>query len=207
MYDGGAALAELDVRGEDVAERRVLVAGDDDGQVGLRSREEPAFVGRSLVQIGADRLDELVEVLVPETAVAPLGGALPHGNDVLFDGAEGLVLGDARVGDPPHAVVEDLRVVALVEVTVVGEVAVVVVRDEAEERLLEVGARHGQAVDEARADGWGDRDAELSRGHRARDRPEHAAAALDVAPIGDRRLPRRARVEVPVVADQELQDR
>jgi hypothetical protein len=53
------------------------------------------------------RLDQLVEVLVPEAALAVSGGLRPHGHDDLLDRAEGLVLGDAGVGDAAHALFED----------------------------------------------------------------------------------------------------
>ena len=97
---------------------------------------------------------ELVEVLVPEAALAVRRWPRFHiGTMILLDGAEGLVLGDAGVGDPPHPVLEDPRVVLLGEVAVVGEVLVAVVRHQAEERLLEVGAGHREAVDQARR-GW-----------------------------------------------------
>jgi hypothetical protein len=74
-----------------------------------------------------------------------------------------------------------------------------VVRDEAEQRLLEVRAGDRQAVDQARADRRRERDAELRRGHRAGHGPEHLAAALDVVPVGEQRVARGARVEVLVV--------
>ena len=41
----GAALARLHVRREDVAERRVFVARDDDGELRARGGEQPALVG------------------------------------------------------------------------------------------------------------------------------------------------------------------
>jgi hypothetical protein len=47
-----AALAELHVRGEDVAEGRVFVARHDDGQVRLGRGEQPALVGVALVGFG-----------------------------------------------------------------------------------------------------------------------------------------------------------
>jgi hypothetical protein len=97
-------------------------------------------------------LDQLVEVLVPEAALALLGRLDPHRHQDLLDRAERLVLGDRRVGDAAHALLEDLRVVVLGEVAVVGEVLVAVVRDEAEQRLLEVRAGDREAVDQARAD-------------------------------------------------------
>ena len=61
-------------------------------------------------------------------------------------------------------------------------------------------------MDEAGADRGRQRDAELRRRHGAGDGPEHLAAALDVPPVGEERVARRARVEVLVVAEDELED-
>jgi hypothetical protein len=51
LHDAGAALAELHVRREDVAEGGVLVARHDDRQVRLGGGEQPALVGVALVQL------------------------------------------------------------------------------------------------------------------------------------------------------------
>jgi hypothetical protein len=100
-----------------------------------------------------------------------------------------------------------LRVVVLGEVAVLGEVFVAVVRDEAEQRLLEVGAGDREPVDEARAD----RRARGVMPSCADDIAPATAqnilpAALDVSPVGDQRVARRAGVEVLVVREDELED-
>jgi hypothetical protein len=46
------------------------------------------------------------------------------------------VLGNARVGHATHPLFEDLRIVVLREVAVLGEVFLALVRDEPEQRLF-----------------------------------------------------------------------
>ena len=198
-------LAGVDVGREDVAEGGVLVAGDDDRQAGARGGEQPAGLGVALVDGRVEHGDQLVEVLVPEAALAVGRGALPHGHHDLLDRAERLVLGDGGVRHAAHALLQDDGVVVLGQVAVLGEVLVAVVRDQAEQRLLQVGARHGQAVDQALANGRGQRQAQLRGRHGARHGPEHLPAAFDVAPVRHRRRLQRAGVEVLVVRQDEIE--
>ena len=73
---------------------------------------------------------------MPETAVAILGGLLPHGNQNLFHRAKRLVLWNAGVGHAAHALLQNFGVVLLCEIAVLGKIFVAVMRHQTKQRLL-----------------------------------------------------------------------
>jgi hypothetical protein len=88
---------------------------------------------------------------------------------------------DAGVGHPVHVPGEERLLVLRGQLPVVRDALIVVVGDQVEHVLLKVGARAHDGVDLVLADHLGQRDAELGRGHGARQRHEHLAAGLQVA--------------------------
>jgi hypothetical protein len=109
---------------------------------------------------GGELLDQLVEVLVPEATALPTWSPSTHIGTINFSTARkasssGMLVSVTR----RMRCFEDLRVVRFGEVTVLGEVLVTVVRDQTEERLLQVGTGGRDAVDEAFADGRREGDA------------------------------------------------
>ena len=70
---------------------------------------------------------------MPEATIAILAGLLPHGHKDLLNGAECFVFRDAGVRHAAHALLEDLGVILLCEVAIVGEVLVAVMRYQAKE--------------------------------------------------------------------------
>ena len=196
------------VAGVHVAERGVLPAGHEHRQVALHRREQPAVLRIDLVgrrQLAAAQ--HAVEELVREVALAgPVGGdpLLEHRR---LDPPHRLFLGDAGVGDAVHVPLEQRLLVGRRQVAVVRHALVVVVRDEVEDVLLEVGA--------GAADARGPCPGGSSRPARGRARPCSSRRP------GSRTSRRRRRdgasglgrvlegggVEVAVVAVDELRDR
>jgi hypothetical protein len=101
---------------------------------------------------------------------------------------------------------EQLLLLLRRELAVVRDADVVVVGDEVEDVLLEVRARAADAVDLVLADHLGERDAELGRAHRARERHEHRAAAVHELRVALGRVDERRGVEVAEVVADELLD-
>ena len=94
---------------EDVAERRVLPARHEHRQVALGRGQQPAVLRIDLVVLLEHaRPQDLVHELVREESLARLVRSLPLVEDGAFDAADGLVLGDARVGDAVQVLVEQL---------------------------------------------------------------------------------------------------
>ena len=79
-----------------------------------------------------------------------------------------------------------------------------IVRDEVEDVFLEVRAGAADAVNLARADHLRQRHAELGRAHRAGQRDEHRAAAIEMRDVAVGRVAQRRGVEVAVVMIDEL---
>jgi len=184
---------------------RVLVARNHDREVGLGRRQEPAFLRWPLVQLWIDGPHQLAEVLVPETSPTVRGRSPPHGKDDLLEGPEGLVLRDARIDDTPHPPRENVGIVLLAEVAVVGEVRVGIVGDKAEERLFQVRPRHRESVDEPGPNRWRQGDADPGGRHDPGHRPEHLSAILHVPPVGKEGIARRPGIEVLVVPEHEVE--
>ncbi len=93
------------------------------------------------------------------------------------------------------------------EVAVVGNALVVVVGDEVEDVLLEVGAGADDGVDLVLADHLGEGEAELGGGHGAGEGDEHLAAGLQVGLVALGGVDEGGGVEVAVVVGQKLRDR
>ncbi len=79
--------------------------------------------------------------------------------------------------------------------------------NEAEERLFDIGASDGEAMNETGANGGCQGDSELSGGHRTCHGPVHFAAAFNVAPVGEGGVAGGARIEVLVIAQDKFKDR
>jgi hypothetical protein len=114
--------------------------------------------------------------------------------------------GDAGIGHAVHMPLEQGLLVGGRQVAVIRHALVVVVRDEVEDVLLEVGAGAADAVDLVLPDHFRERQAELGGAHRARERDEHLAALGQVRLIRLGGVEQRGGVEMAVVMGNELAD-
>jgi len=196
-----------DVAREHVAQRRVFPAGDDDREVLLAGGEHPGVLRVDLVGLlELTAAQNLVHELVREIALAGLVGLHPFLEHDVLDAAHGLHLGDAGVGDAVHVAGEQRLLVGGGEVAVAGDALVVVVRDEVEDVLFEIGAGADDAVDLVLADHLGEGDAELGGGHGATEGDEHLAAGLQVGLVALGGVEQGGSIEVMVVLRDELRD-
>jgi hypothetical protein len=134
-------------------------------------------------------------------------GFLPFTQDDVLEAAEGLLLGDAGVGDAVEMLVEERLLLLRGEVAPVRDAAVVVVRDEIVEIFLQVRPGAGNAVDLPLADQFRERNAELRRAHRPGHREKHPPPGIEQIPPSLRRLDHRRGVEMPVMMLEKLADR
>ena len=141
-----------------------------------------------------------------QLAIARLGGGAPSFDQRTLDAPERLLLGDARVGDAVEPALEQLDLLLRAQVAVVGDADVVLVRDEVEEVLLEVGAGAADRVDLVAPDHLGQRPPELAGGHGPGQRDEHPPAPREVLLVAAGGVDRRGCVEVAVVLEHEVAD-
>jgi hypothetical protein len=82
-----------------------------------------------------------------------------------------------------------------------------VVGDEVEDVLLEVGARADDRMDLVAADHLGQRETELGGGHRPGEGDEHLAPGLEVRLVALGGIEERGGIEMPVMPGDEARDR
>jgi hypothetical protein len=143
---------------------------------------------------------------VREKLLRSLVGALPFVEHGAFDAADRLVLRNARVRDAVQVLIEQLFFLLGREVAIVWYSHVVLVRDEIEDVLFEVGTGAANRMHLATANHLSQRQAELCRAHGACERDQHLAAAIEVLHIGIRRIDERRTVEMPIVMPDEIRD-
>ena len=186
-------------RGEHVPRRGVLPAGVIHRDSLLPRGQQPRICRRDLVvclhlAAGEDVLQELRL----ELALTRVGRGLPAIDQLPLQVPHHR-LRDRGVGDPVEARLVQLLLVLHRERAVVLDDLVVVVGEEVEEVLLEVGAGAADAVHHVRPDHPGQDLAELGRAHGARERHQHLPARRDVVLVGARRRHRLPGVEVQEV--------
>ena len=142
-----------------------------------------------------------------EQALAAGVGPLPLFEHDVLDAPHRFVLGDAGVGHAVELTLEQRLLVFRRQIAVARQPLVVRVRDEVEDVFFEVGARAADGVHLALANHLGERDAQLRRAHRARQRHHHRSARLEVRDVGERGVVERRGVEVAVVPLDERGDR
>ena len=192
----------------DVAERRVLPPGHEDGEVGLGRGEQPAVGGIDFeVIVEPSGEEDAIEELVRKQAFADRVRPLPLFEHDVLDAPHRLVLGDAGVGHAVELTLEQLLLVLRRQIAVTRQPLVMGMRDEIEDVFFEVGARAADGVHLALADHLRERDAQLGRAHRSRQRHHHRTARLEVRDVGERGVVERRGVEVAIVPFDERRDR
>ncbi len=131
-------------------------------------------------------------------------GAAPEFEQDVLHGPHRLFLGDAGVGDPVELPIEQRLLVIGCEIAVVGHPNIVVVGDQVEDVLLEVGAGAADGVHLALPDHLGERQTELCGGHGAGHGEEHLAAGSEVLLVGGSGIDQGGGVEVAVVVGDEF---
>ena len=160
------------VRGEDVAERRVLPAGHEDRQVRVARRQQPAVARIDLVE----RLEHSWSAARGRGTRAGKqrscrASAASHSSRTMrsmrrIASSSGMQVSVTRLRWRSSSACSSLRR----QIAVMRHALVVRVRHQVEDVLLEVGAGAADRVHLARADHLGERDAELRRAHRAGER-------------------------------------
>ena len=190
-----------------VAERGVLPAGDEHGEIFFLRGDHPAVFRIDLetfLEFG--RVKDAPEKFVREKAL-PLGvGVHPLFEDDIFDAAHGFHFGNAGVGDAVHVALEEGLLIGRGEVAVVRDAFVEIVGDEIEDVFFEVGAGADDAVDFSLADHFSEGNAQLGRAHGASEGHEHDAALIEVARVGFRGVFECGGIEVAVVEIDELRN-
>ena len=138
--------------------------------------------------------------------LAFLIGTRPFLDHRRFYTADGLMLGDAGVGDAVQVAREQGVLVGGREVAVLRDADVVLVGDEVEHILLEIGAGAADPMDLAGADHLRQRQPDLGRAHRPGERHQHLAAALEVGAVGARGVHERRPIEVAEVVAHKARD-
>jgi hypothetical protein len=92
------------------------------------------------------------------------------------------------------------------QLAVVGYAFVLAARDQIKEILLQVRAGAGNCMDFILTNHFREGDAQLGRAHRASKRDHHFAAAIKMRDVGISSVFEDCRVEVPIMAVNELAD-
>ena len=96
-----ADIAVDDVADEDVSKRGILPAGHEDRQVFFRRGDEPRVLRVNMkISLFEFVLHQSVHELVGEQPLVVAVGFPPQFENLSLDRAEGVVLGNARIGDP-----------------------------------------------------------------------------------------------------------
>src|SRR5581483_7465681 len=136
-----ADIATDAIGNEDIPERGIFPAGREDRQIFLAGRIHPGIFGIDFVEFADVAVaDELIHVFVREVALALVFGLLPILQHLALDAAHGFFLGNAGIGHAVHPAFAKRELFVIGQIAVVGNAAVVIVRDEIKNIFFEVGA-------------------------------------------------------------------
>jgi hypothetical protein len=144
---------------------------------------------------------------VREKALAGLVGPHPFLEHRLFNPAHRFHLGNAGIGYAIHVAIEQALLVGRGEIAVIRHALVVVMRDEIENVLLQIGARAADGGDLVLPNHFRERQPELRRAHRAGQRNEHLAAFRQMRLVAFGGIHQSGGVEMTVMMGDEIADR
>ena len=187
-----------------VAQRRVLPAGHPHRQVLLRSGKHPGIPRIDLVMLlQPSTAKDPVHEFVREAAFPGAVGLDPFRQHRGLDPAHRLHLGNARVGHAVHMPVQQGLLFRRRQVPIVRDPLVVIVRDQVENVLLQVGPGADDGVHLVLADHLRERDAQLGSRHRSRHRHQHLAPLLQMSLVTLGRVHQGRCVEMAVILGDE----
>ncbi len=154
-----------------------------------------------------------------EIGFALLFGAPPFIEQGTFQRPDGLLFGNACVGNAVEVPHHELLLILGAQLAVLREVPavmvllqlerqalVVLVRHQVEDVLLQVGAGAADGVNFPLANHLGERQAEFGSAHGAGQRHEHLSAMVEVVLVSMGRLFKHRGVEMPVVVMDKFAD-
>ena len=146
-YLDTADVAAHHIGDKNVAQRGIFPAWRKDRQVFLASGIHPRVFGIDLEKFANVAVaDELIHEFIRKEPLALAIGFLPVLQDLALDAAHGLFLGDARIGHAIEAALAQGQFFVIGQIAVIGDAAVMIVRDEIENIFFEVGARGAYGV-------------------------------------------------------------
>ena len=200
-----AHVAAHHVGHKNISQRGILPARGEDGQIFLTGGIDPGVFRIDLVELPDIAVaDELIHVFVGEVTAAFTVGLLPVLQHLALDAPHGFFFGNARIGHAIQAALAQRQLFVIGQIAVVGNPAVVMVRDEIENVLFQVGARGANGVHFFLADHLCKRQSEFRGAHRAGHGQQHFSSLLQVAAISFGGIDEDGGIEVPVVVLDEL---
>ena len=143
---------------------------------------------------------------VREKSFLFLGRGDPIFDDHLLDLADGILLRNAGIGHAVEMTAQQLFLGLRAQLAVVGYAFVLAARDQIKEVLLQVRAGAGNGMDFILTNHFSEGDTQLGRAHRASERDHHFPAAIEMRDVGVGSVFEDCRVEVPIMAVNELAD-